>query len=115
MRPRAARRCLRCRGRGGWFTIHDVPPGTVVEGFNPIGGFSMLLHFTDGGVGSARWHKCPTCHRDGLILGTAERTDDVLAWAEAVGFRWPDAKPRMPEPRAEAAGCIKQRIAPAAG
>ncbi len=74
--------------------------------FNAIGGNHMMLHMADGSVGTARYTVCPTCRKRGMLPGTDEGPRDVDAWAERVGFTWPDAPPRDPPRRAVASGCI---------
>lgn len=92
MKSRCARRCLRCRGRGGWFKISPKLFQRIM-GFNPIGGWDMLLHAADGSVASARYVRCPKCLRRGMRVGERETLDDVVAWAERAGFVWPEIAP----------------------
>lgn len=103
--PHCAQRCSRCRGRGGWFSIHKPVSLRVVD-FNPIGGLNMLLHLNDGSVGTAHYNACPQCDRAGLTAGPNESQADVDAWARSVGFQWPTVEPRIPEDTARASGEI---------
>lgn len=101
------RRCPACKGLGGRYDV-ELPRRATVEGFNPIGGFHLLLHLRGGDVCVAQYHACSRCSRTGVEKQRSDSQQAIDEWANDVGFVWPEVARGRQAP-APISGCIDAR------